>query len=342
VLNFICALFAVFAITGFSTNGPAETSNSTNEQTANSSDAKAKPRRRISYVGEAPLFNPSQETMDKMNDPEEPFNGYQLRHSIGLEGGLPVGGSGSLSTSILSSPAVSYSVWNSPTTGWEFFFGTSKPEDTQQTQKTYTPTYSGTTVTATFESTSYSGSANPRSFILGAAYKYRLYQVKHFGLSLDFLATFMPKRSSENYVSGTKSVTVSDVNNPGNYTVNESNIISRQSMVDSSFGLGPRFNIEYNLPYVPNLLIGVSTGVVVNLGGNTTTVFTTINKSTTYTGGVAGTPTYNAGHGNSTTTVVDPGASGSTYGIGGTGLSITGSGLIPISVVGTFRLRYAF
>ena len=140
MLNFIFAVLVVFAIAGFSTNGPAETNNSNNEQVTNSSDAKNKPRRRISYVGEAPVFNPSQETMDKMNDPQEPFNGYQMRHSIGLEGGLPVGGSGTLSTSVLTSPAVSYSVWNSPTSGWEFFFGTSKTADTQQTAQTYTPT----------------------------------------------------------------------------------------------------------------------------------------------------------------------------------------------------------
>jgi hypothetical protein len=231
----------------------------------------------------------------------------------------------------------------SQTTGWEFFFGTSKSSDTQQTQTAYTPTYSGTTVTATSEASTYSGVANPRSFILGAAYKYRLYQVKHFGLSLDFLATFMPKHSSEYYASGTKTVTVSDVTNPGTYTVNESNIVSTQSIVDNSFGLGPRFNIEYNFPYLPNLLIGVSTGVFVNLGGDTTTVSTRINRQTNYTAGVAGPPTYFAGHGSSTTTVVDPGASGDAYGIGGTGLSLTGAGgLIPISVLGTFRLRYAF
>lgn len=227
MLNFICALFSFFAVAAFSVKASAETINPNNEQVVTSSDAKAKPRRRISYVGDAPMFNPSQETLDKMNDPQEPFNGYQMRRSIGFEGGLPLGGSGSLSTSVLASPAVSYSVWNSPTSGWEFFFGTSKTADTQNTTETYTPTYSGTTLTATSVATTYGGVANPRAYILGAAYRHRLYQVKHFGLSLDFLATFMPKRSSEYYASGTKTVTVSDVNNPGNYTVNESNISSR-------------------------------------------------------------------------------------------------------------------
>jgi len=343
MLNFFCALIAVFAVTGFSTNAFAETNSPNNEQVTTSAESKAKPKRRISVFGDAPMFNPSQETMDRLNDPQEPFNGYQMRRSIGFEGGLPLGGSGSLSTSVLASPAMSYSVWNSPTSGWEFFFGTSKTADTQNTQETYTPTYSGTTLTATSVATTYGGVANPRAYIFGLAYKHRLYQFKHFGLSLDFLATFMPKRSAEYYGSGTKTVTVADVTNPGNYTVNESNISSKQTNVDSIFGFGPRFNIEYNFPYVPNLLIGMATGVFVNVGGDTTTVSTTINKSITYTGGVAGTPTYNAGHGTTQTTVTDPGASGSTYAIGGTGLNLTGAGgLIPISMVGTFRIRYAF
>ena len=341
MLNFICALFAVFAITGFSTNGPAETKTSTNGQTANSSDAKAKPRRRISYVGEAPLFNPSQETMDKMNDPEEPFNGYQLRHSIGLEGGLPVGGSGSPSTSILSSPAVSYSVWNSPTTGWEFFFGTSKTADSQRADEAYATTYTSGTLSKKVTTTTYSGTANPRTFILGLAYKYRIYQVKHFGLSADFLASFIPKRSTEYYDSGSKKVTVNNpISAPDTYTIDDT-VSTTQTSYANTFGIGPRFNIEYNFPYLPNLLIGMSTGVFVNFGGSKTNVVTTNNQSTTYTGGVAGTPTYSSGHGNTTTTTTDYGANGTTYGIGGTGLTGSG-GIIPISLVGTFRLRYAF
>lgn len=161
-------------------------------------------------------------------------------------------------------------------------------------------------------------------------------------MSTDFLATFIPQRSASYTGGGTRTVTTANVNTPSNYTVNEANILDYDTMITSAFGFGPRFNVEYNFPYVPNLLIGVSTGIFVKFGGETTTVTTRTNQSTTYTGGVAGTPTYNSNHGETVTTVTSPGNNGGTYGIGGSGFTITGSGLIPISVTGTFRLRYAF
>lgn len=321
----------------------SETPTPAQGQEASASPNPAKQRRRIATFSNEPMFNQSPEVLEKMNDPQEPFNGYYLRRSIGLEGGLPLGGLSTLSTSILSSPALSYSVWNSPTSGWEFFFGTSKTPDTVNASEVFTPTYSGTTVTAAETKTTFSGAANPRSYLVGLAYKHRLYQVKHFGLSLDFLATFIPKRSTTyKMASGTTTVTVSDVvNAPTNYSVNE-NYTTRETSVSSTFGFGPRFNVEYNFPYLPNLLFGVSTGMFVNLGAESTNLDTTTNKTTPYTGGVAGNPTLGAGHGKTTKSTTDPGANGGTYGVGGTGLNFGGAGLIPITVVGTFRIRYAF
>lgn len=183
--------------------------------------------------------------------------------------------------------------------------------------------------------------AQPRSFIFGAAYKHRIYQVKHFGLSADFLATIVPKYSSQYISAGTVTTTTNDINAPSNYSIAES-LTNKDVSYSTAFGFGPRFNVEYNFPYVPNLLIGVSTGVFVKLGGEKTDVSTTTNQTTTYTNGTAGTPSKSGNHGDTTTIVSNPGNSTSTYGIGGTGLNISGSGLIPISVVGTFRIRYAF
>ena len=336
--SFLVGILISFSVLSFS-----EASSNSVEQSATVDPMKAKPRRRIASTGETPIFNPSPEILEKMNDPQEPFNAYYLRRSIGFEGGLPVTLSGSSTTSILSSPAVSYSVWNSPTSGWEFFFGTSKSADTVNASEVMTPTYAGTVVSATTTVTSYTGTANPRAYIVGLAYKHRLYQVKYFGLSLDFLATYIPKRSSEFNSTGSTTVTVADVvNAPTTYTVAES-FTTRESSVSHTVGLGPRFNIEYNFPYVPNLLIGVTTGLFVNVGGETKTVDTVTNKTTAYTGGVAGTPTFNANHGKTTHSTTDPGVNGGSYAIGGTGLNLTGAGgLIPISVVGTFRIRYAF
>jgi len=307
-------------------------------ESRNSNQTVARTRRQISsYNNPEPILNPSAEALTKSEEADAPFNPYLLPYSIGYEGPtLPLGGSGT-NPSVLSSPAVSFGAWVNKTMGYEVYLGHSKTSGSSFVQ----------TATATNEiaktksvTTSYGGADQPRTFIFGGAFKYRLYQYKHFGLSTDFLFSFTPGFGVNYNSSGTKTTSTPNTDAPENYTVTESNVTNIEDKTSALLRLGPRFNIEYNFPYLPNLLIGFSSGIFVGFGGNNTQTTTVYNKTTAYTNGEAGTPTTD----NSTTTVKEtsPGGSSTTYAIGGTGLNITGSGLIPISVVGTFRIRYAF
>jgi len=295
-------------------------------------------RRRISSLNDPdPILNPSTEELAKTEEPNAPFNPYLLPYSVGYEGPtLPLGGSGT-NPSVLSSPAVSFGAWVNKTIGYEVYLGHSKTSGNSFVQTaTATNDISKTkTVTTTF-----GGADQPRTFMFGGAFKYRLYQYKHFGLSTDFLLSFTPGFGVNYNSAGTKTVNTPSTDNPGTYTVTESSVTNIEDRTSALLRFGPRFNIEYNFPYLPNLLIGFSSGIFVGFGGANTLTTTVYNKTTPYTDDVAGTPTTD----NSTTTVKEtsPGGSSTTYAIGGTGLNITGSGLIPISVVGTFRIRYAF
>ena len=294
-------------------------------------------RRTSSYDNPEPILNPPADELAKAEEPNTPFNAYLLPYSVGFEGpNLPVGGSGS-NPSVLSSAAVSFGAWVNKTLGYEVYLGHSKGSGSATVE---TQTVTNAVTKSKSVKTTYSGADQPRTFIFGGAVKYRLYQYKHFGLSTDFLFSFTPGFGVNYNSAGSNTLSIADTDVPGNYQVAEAGMTNIDRQTSALLRLGPRFNVEYNFPYLPNLLLGFSTGILVGFGGSTTTTTTVYNKTVNYVNNNPGTPSVD--NQDVTTSETSPGGSSTTYAIGGTGLNITGSGLIPISVIGTFRIRYAF
>jgi hypothetical protein len=337
-------IFLAVSIKGYS-----EVSNATPVKPVSPS-TRAKFYRRLSSTGSSidPVLNPPNEMAEKGQEGGEAnFNPYFYPYFVGFEGALPLNAGGSLTTSVIQMPAIAFGTWTSPQLGFECYLGYQSSVDSTGTKistSTQGPAITNKTETTTYAGVTGSGNGvgfAPK-FLFGGAVKYRIYQVSHFGVSADFLVAVTPRNSANYYKTGTHTVTTPDISVPGNYTVADSSVVTVNDMTDWLFRGGPRINVEYHFHYFPHLLLGVSLGTYVSVGGEKTTTTTTANKTVAYTGGVAGTPSTD-------TTQVDvvktksTDTKSDTYTIGGTGLNLTGAGgLIPISVVGTFRIRYTF
>ena len=331
----------------------SEVSNVAPIKPSSSPSTRAKFYRRLSSTGSAidPILNPPNEMTEKGQEGEATFNPYFYPYFVGFEGALPLNAGGSLTTSVIQMPAVAFGAWTSPQLGFECYLGYQSSTDNTGT---YTTTNAQGPLVTNKTETTYYGDANvvppnlttlgvgsAPKFLIGGAVKYRIYQVSHFGVSADFLVAVTPRNTANYYVSGTHTVTTPNISVPDTYTVADSNVVTVKNMTDWLFRGGPRINVEYHFHYFPHLLFGVSLGTYVSVGGEKTKTTTTTNKTVAYNGGVAGTPSPD------TTQVVvvktkSTDTKSDTYTIGGTGLNLSGAGLIPISVVGTFRIRYTF
>ncbi len=263
--------------------------------------------------------------------PPEEFNPYIYNYSVGLEGPALTG------TSILKETAVAFGLWVDRSLGMEFYLGYTRSADTATTTTTNVANAFATTRTLTTAST---GTGATSQVILGGALKYRIHQRKHFGVSADFIFSINPG-ATVTYATGTHVETTPDTSDPTTYNVTDTALGNVNVGLSPSFRVGPRLTVDYHLPWLPNLLFGATFGVFTSIGGSTTTTTTVRTQTYAVTGGVAAAPT--ADTTTTTTAVLAPGTQSSTYGLGGSGFTIgTGSGLSPVVMIGTFRIRYAF
>lgn len=262
--------------------------------------------------------------------PPDEFNPFSYRYSLGLEGAALSG------TSVLQETAVAVGYWMDRRWGFETYVGYAKSASTatETTGASVNALTNASTTTRT-----YTGAAPVGRALIGGALKYRIYQRKHFGVSTDFLLTFMPG-SSASYLSGSEVITVPDTNSPSNYTVSQAAYGTVVSELSSFLRFGPRMTVDYHLPFLPNLLLGATFGIFASVGGTTTTTSPLRTQTYAVVNGVAQPPTSDS----TVTSVVQssPGLTSNTYGLGGTGVGLGSVSFNPITVTGTFRIRYTF
>ncbi|MBY0372007.1 hypothetical protein K2X33_15080 [bacterium] len=295
---------------------------------------EVRPVPRTRQVANEPAAVPAEaNTSTTVRSVEKPddFNPFAMPYSVGIEG------PSWSATSPLKESAVAIGVWLDKRWGYEVYVGYARTAN-----GTSATTTTSTNVTAGSQTQTTVGSGTPSQgkFLLGGAIKYRIHQKKYFGVSTDLLATVNPG-SIGSGITGSRTLTTPDTNDPNDYTITDTAYGTTTVTTDMLIRMGPRINVDYHLPWVPNILLGASFGIFMSIGGNTNTHTSTRTASQQVVNGVEQTPAAE------TTSVSDqsssPGVLGDTYAIGGTGLGIgTGSGLGPITVTGTFRIRYTF
>ncbi len=295
-------------------------------------DAPKKPARGLSAAEPGATFAEAPaETAPPAKAPvSEEFNPFSYRYSLGLEGpAIPT-------TSVLQETAVAVGYWMDRRWGIETYLGYAK---TASTSTETTATAVNALLNTSTATTTYSGSTPIGRALVGGALKYRIYQKKYFGVSADFLLTFMPG-SSASYRSGSEVTTTPDINSPSNYTVSQAAYGTVVSEVSSFLRFGPRITADYHLPFLPNLLLGATFGIFASVGGTTTTTSPLRTQTYAVVNGVAQAPTSDS----TSTTVAQssPGLASNTYGLGGTGVGLGTVNFNPITVTGTFRIRYTF
>lgn len=272
---------------------------------------------------------PSPSVRTSINEKPPEMSGQLTQYWFGYEGP-------GLSSSVFQSPAVSFGAWFNGTWGGEVYLGYAKTSDTIAANTTTTTNPIAKTQLVT---TTYSGSASAPALLLGGSIKRRIYQARWFGVSTDLMLTLTPGRSVS-YKKGTHSVNTPNTDSPATNTVTDTGLGTVKTDTATYFRIGPRFTAAYNLPFLPQLQLGTSIGILLGFGGSSTTTTTTQSQIYPVVSGADQPATSQT----TTNEVIarNPGDDSNTYAVGGTGVGIGQVGLIPVTVVGTFRLSYAF
>jgi len=274
------------------------------------------------YVASADANTAPDPTAVQVSEPSW-WSPEKARYSIGYE---YTGNIGGIAQSPLPQNAVALGMWLSPDIGVELLVGYNHGADnaTTSTNTAVDPNAQTSNVTTT-----YSGTMNATSVLLGGILKYRAFQNSWFQFNLGAMVAVVPGDGTS-VNTGTTTVSTPNTTQPTTFSTTDTNIGTVSTNTNLAVSVGPRLGTEFYLKWVPHLALGFETGVLTTFGGQTTTTTSTQSDSFNTTNGTAGTKTVSG----TTTNVVTtkPGTVANTFGAGGLAFQLTGA----------FTLRYIF
>lgn len=247
------------------------------------------------------------------------WNARACRNGLGFEAHSP--GSGS----ILGTGSLVYGGWLSDGFGVEMYLGVYKAAG-EATTTSVTDTNAVAKTSST--TTTFSGRAKALNVTIGTYLKFRAYGNSWFTFHLGPTIAVSPS-STVSSQTGTRTQTFGNTDNLGNYTITDTNFGTVDESRSVLISVGPKLGGEIYLKWIPHLAIGLSTGILAVIGGNTTETTAILpSRTITATNGVEADP--GTVPTKVTTVSTKRGVEGNTFGLGGT----------TFSFVGTFTLRY--